>query len=56
MEKPKFSKTKPIYTISFHESSPSNKNKGKTPTQRGKLCPKKSQKVIYQQTKKKIAS
>lgn len=39
-----------IHTISMHESSPSNDNKGKTPTQGGKLCPRKSKKVILQQT------
>jgi hypothetical protein len=31
-----------IYTISFHKS-PSKDNKGKTPTQRGKLHPRKKQ-------------
>jgi hypothetical protein len=39
-----------IHTISFHESSPSKDNKGKTPTQGWKLCPRKSKKVILQQT------
>ena len=38
------------HTISFHESSPSKDNKGKTPTQRWKLHPRKIKKVILQQT------
>ena len=38
-----------ICTISFHKSSPSKDNKGKTPTQGEKLCPRKSKKVILQQ-------
>jgi hypothetical protein len=42
-----------IYTISFHKSKPSKDKKGKTPTQGEKLCPRKSKKVIFQQTKKK---
>jgi hypothetical protein len=46
MEKPKYSMTKTKYTISFQESSPSKDNKGKTPTQRWKLHPRKSKKVI----------
>jgi hypothetical protein len=41
---------KQIHTISFHESSPSKDNIGKTPTQEQKLCPRKSKKVIFQQT------
>ena len=32
-----------IHTISFHKSSPSKDNKGKTPTQGGEICPKKKQ-------------
>jgi hypothetical protein len=32
-----------IHTISFHKSSPSKKNKEKTPTQGGKLCHRKKQ-------------
>jgi hypothetical protein len=39
-----------IYTISFHKSSPSKNNKGETPAQGGKLHPRKSKKVIFQQT------
>ena len=39
-----------IHTLSFHESSPSKDNKGKTPTQGQKLCPRKGKKVILQQT------
>jgi hypothetical protein len=35
-----------IHTISFHESSPSKDNKGKTPPQRWKLHSRKSKKVI----------
>jgi hypothetical protein len=38
------------FTVSFHESSPSKDNKGKTPTQGQKLCPRESRKVILQQT------
>ena len=51
-----YSVTKPNSRKSFHESSPSKDNKGKTPTQGGKLCPRKSKKVILQGTKKKIVS
>jgi hypothetical protein len=39
-----------IYKISFHESSPSKDNKGKTPTKARKLHPRKNKKVIFQQT------
>jgi hypothetical protein len=56
MEKPRYSMTKPNYTISFHKSSLSKDNKGKPPTQGGKLCSRKSKKVISQQTGKKIAT
>jgi hypothetical protein len=35
-----------IHTISFHKSSPTKDSKGKTPTQRWRLCPRKSKKVI----------
>jgi hypothetical protein len=45
-----FHKKKQIHTISFHESSPSKDNKGKTSTQGRKLCPRRSKKVILQQT------
>jgi hypothetical protein len=34
------------HTLSFHESSPSNDNKGKAPTQGQKLHPRKSKKVM----------
>jgi hypothetical protein len=44
-----------IHTISFNESSPSKYNKGKAPTQGWKLCPRKSKKVILQETEKKTA-
>ena len=39
-----------IHTISYHKSSPSKDNKGETPTQGWKLDPRKSKKVILQQT------
>jgi hypothetical protein len=39
-----------IHTLSFHESSPSKNNKGKTPAQGWKLDPRKSKKVILQET------
>jgi hypothetical protein len=42
-------KTK-IHTPSFHKPSPSNDNKGKSPTQERKLRLRKSKKVILQQT------
>jgi hypothetical protein len=45
-----------IYSISFHKSGPSKDNKGKIPTQGGKLCPKKIKKIIFQQTVKRIAT
>jgi hypothetical protein len=38
------------FTQSVHESNPSKDNKGKTPTQGGKLHLRKSKKVILQQT------
>jgi hypothetical protein len=37
MEKPRYSMTKQIYTISFHKFSPSKDNKGKTPTKENNL-------------------
>jgi hypothetical protein len=40
-----------INTIPFHESSPSKDFKGGTPTQGGKLHPRKSKKVILQPQK-----
>jgi hypothetical protein len=39
-----------IHTMSFHKSSPSKDNKGKTPPQGWKLCTRKSKKVILYQT------
>jgi hypothetical protein len=45
-----------IYTVSFHKSSPSKDNRWKTPTQGGKLHPRKIKKIIFQQTQKKIAT
>jgi hypothetical protein len=46
-----------IYTISFHKSNPIKDNRWKTPTQVGKLHPRKSKKLIFfQQTQKKIAT
>jgi hypothetical protein len=50
MEKPRYSMKIQIYIISFQKASPSNDNKGKTSTQRGKLSWRKSKKVIFQQT------
>jgi hypothetical protein len=50
MEKPMYSVTKPNSRKSFHESSPSKDNKGKTPTQGGNWHPRKSKKEILQQT------
>jgi hypothetical protein len=35
-----------IHTKSFHESSPTKENKGKTPVQGGKQHPRKSKKII----------
>jgi hypothetical protein len=43
-------------TVSFHKTSPTKDNKWKTPTQGGKLHPRKSKKVIFQQTQKKIGT
>jgi hypothetical protein len=45
-----FHEKKQIHTISFHKSSPSKDNKGKTPKEGGKLFPRKIKKVILQQT------
>ena len=39
-----------INTVSFHKSSPTKDNRWKTPTQGVKLHPRKSKKVIFQQT------
>jgi hypothetical protein len=46
---------KTTFTQSFHKSSPTKDNRWKTPTQGRKLHPRKSNKVIFQQTQKKIA-
>jgi hypothetical protein len=50
MEKKKYSMIKPNSQISFYESSPSKDNKGKTPTKGQKLHPRKSKKVVHEQT------
>jgi hypothetical protein len=60
MEKPKYFRTKPNSHIIFHESRPSKDNnrkkKQKQKTIQGqKTHPRKSMKVILQQTKKKTA-
>jgi hypothetical protein len=48
MEKSSYPMTKKkIYTISFHKSKPTKDNRWKTPTQGGKLHPRKSKKVIF---------
>jgi hypothetical protein len=44
-----------IYTISFHMSSPTKDDRWKTPTQGGKLHPRKRKKVIFQQIQKNIS-
>ena len=51
MENPKYSMTKQIHTLSFHESSPSKDNKGNTEAQGWKLHPRESKKIIFQRTK-----
>jgi hypothetical protein len=43
MEKQRHSIQNQIYTISFHRSSPTNDNRWKTPTQGGKVQPRKKQ-------------
>jgi hypothetical protein len=46
-----------IYTISLHQYSSSKDNKWRTPTQGGKLHPRKSKKIIFfKKTKKKITT
>jgi hypothetical protein len=55
MEKPRHSMTKQIYTISSHKNSPTKDNRWKTPTEEGKLHPRKSKKIIFQETQKKMA-
>jgi hypothetical protein len=47
---------KEMYTISFHKSSPTKVNRWKTLAQIRKLHPRKSKKVIFQQTQNKIAT
>jgi hypothetical protein len=47
MEKPKYSMKYQIHTISFHEPRTSKDNKGKTATQGGRLCPRKSNKINF---------
>jgi hypothetical protein len=57
MEKPRYSMIEPNCPISLHKSSPTKYNRWKTPTQEGKLHPRKSKKVIFfQKTQKKIAT
>jgi hypothetical protein len=47
MEKPRYSMTKPnLYNI-FPQIQPFKDNKGKTPTKRGKLDPRKSKTIIF---------
>jgi hypothetical protein len=49
MEELRYSmKKKQIHTVSFHESNLSKDNKGKTPTQGGKLHSRKCKKVTFQ--------
>jgi hypothetical protein len=43
-------------TISFHKPSPTKDNREETSTQGRKLHPRKSKKVIFQRTQKKIAT
>jgi hypothetical protein len=43
-----------IYTISFYKSSHTKDHKWKIATQGGKLKPRKSKKVTFQQTQKKL--
>jgi hypothetical protein len=47
--------TKPDLHNNFPRIQLYNHNRWKTPTQGGKLHPRKSKKVIFQQTQKKIA-
>jgi hypothetical protein len=56
MEKPRYSISKLNLHISFHKFSLTKDNRWKTPTQGWKLHPRKSKKVIFQQTQKKIAT
>jgi hypothetical protein len=50
MDKPRYSMTNQIHTISFHESCPSKDNKGKPPTQGGEEHYRRCKNVIFQQT------
>jgi hypothetical protein len=47
---------KQIYTISLNKSSSPKDNRWKMPTKGGKLLSRKSKKVNFQQTQKKIAT
>jgi hypothetical protein len=53
MNKLKYSMRKPNYTISLHRSNPTKDNRWKKPAQGGKIHPRKSKKVIFQQTHKR---
>jgi hypothetical protein len=52
----KIKSIKTIYILFFHKASSTKDNRWKTPTQGGKLHPRKSKKVIFQKTQKKIAT
>jgi hypothetical protein len=57
MKKPRYSMTKPNYTISFQKSRPKKDNRWKIPTQERKVHPRKSKKIIlFQQNQKKTAT
>jgi hypothetical protein len=56
MEKPKYSMKIQIYTISLHKSNHTRIIDGKLQHKEGNYTPKKSKKVIFQQTKRKIAT
>jgi hypothetical protein len=49
-EKPRYSMTKPNLHDIIPQIQPFKDNNGKTPTQGGKLHPRKSKKIIFQQT------
>jgi len=51
MEKPRYSLKKPIKTISFHQLSPKQDNRRKTPKQEGKLHPSKAINQSYNKPK-----
>jgi hypothetical protein len=48
-----FHDKKQNHTMSFHESGPSKDNKGKTPTQRGNLHPRKKKKQSFNTHKRR---